>query len=1515
MMPSLFISYRRVDSGGHAGRLFDRLRSWYSKDELFFDVSTIDWGEDFPEKIDRAIRSAKAVLVVIGPGWLEILNERAGRSGVDFVRRELTIAIQRRVANEVKVLPILVGGAQMPSITSLHADLRDKIGRLLNYQAREFPADDVGLWDCQFDHLRQRLSRVKGVPPPCAQWALAEGSPTRSFDKFEPTRRPNSLDAQAVEQAFGVVSTALLNWPQMTDGHWIERPELDQLYERVTRHDSAITVLLAGPGEGKSALLSRLSARLSGADVVLLAIKADTIPRKTATLSELNQWIDCGTPTTQALLQLAEDRRVVVLIDQLDALSELMDQHSERLSVLITLINAIRAVPNLHVLVSCREFEFRNDVRFKALDAEEVSLARLSWDQVEPILAARGFETNGWSGDVREVLRTPQHLAMFLDYLADKENVPLFNNYQGLLARIVAERLQEAHGTRTVEAAERIAADMALEEELWVGRGRFEQEFGVEIQRLEEAGFLVRSDNGLSISFRHQTLFDFLRARTFLRDQESLADYIVDQKQQSLFVRPILWNALNYLRASDKAVYRRQFGDLWTRPDLRPHVRRLLVDFLGRITDPDDQEVHWLFPKLHESVLRPKILRAIAGSRGWFARLESRLPSLMTTEPDIALEVVATLGRAASFDPNLVLRAVDQHWVTDKRYLQCALAVMRNFTAWDESSVDVVCKLADYAPEDAFVIQYIAKQISKSSPNLAPKVPVRYLRARTKRIDTHRVALLSQLAPDVSITAKLGSALRVGDQLNAYERLIDNSTDWYSIDEVARRAPRAFVEEIWPWLGELFIRLGREERPLFNQYRRHHGLAFMRETSEKQPLQVAIERAIRDLAETEVEYFLKFLHKNKSTDLMVLHRLLALGLEKIAREHPATVLQYLLEDPRRFAIGNINNEHCDSQTLILAIVPSLTNDEAFGLEKAITELMWYRSAAEGEDAGLRLEQQKWTRERRLRLLRAFPFERLSKSGQKHIREEERAFPGVRAEHKVVRAGYVGSPMSAKQMEKATDDEILRLFEELTDEVAWDHPKRSHDFVGGSIQASREFAGFARNAPHRALNLIRRFQAGKTERPAGAALVEMAKVLPTADELVTCVHELDEREFASEHFRTDSARCMKELARRFGGLGDQTCGLLEKWITNWQPETDPATTEGKGGHSRTAVESNVPGEHYQESLLWDHRSPQIVPAGNYPVLEALMWGYLRRTPPLVNNWLAVLERHLAREENPAVWCEVSVDLWRLREADRARAARFLESLFSTCPEVFLNASGVSLIAHVLTWLPAELLDRVIDAWISGSWQGGPQAAGEILALTHCRKPDDANTRVRIERIMAGDDHDQRTVEELRLGVTHTLVAAWSEPTLRAMATSLLVRVASLGGTAVEQALSAIFRKAEPLPADDHTRALLETLLKRPSILTKEIHFLIKGLKGLLCDGWNANLVYQIVDAVMLEEAGDLGDIGTMFAANVGGLSDIVLTLHRIPETREVGLNLFERLMDMDSYELDERIAIFDRPPFE
>ena len=166
MQPSVFISYRRADTGGHAGRLFDRLSRWFDAGEVFFDVDTFDAGEVFPEGIERAIRAAKVVLVVIGPGWLEDLNTRAAGRQTDYVRQEVAVAIHRQAADGgVLVLPVLMGGAGMPSREALHSDLRGEIGRLSDYQAHTFQGNQAE-WDRQFVRLREAIARVGGVPKP-----------------------------------------------------------------------------------------------------------------------------------------------------------------------------------------------------------------------------------------------------------------------------------------------------------------------------------------------------------------------------------------------------------------------------------------------------------------------------------------------------------------------------------------------------------------------------------------------------------------------------------------------------------------------------------------------------------------------------------------------------------------------------------------------------------------------------------------------------------------------------------------------------------------------------------------------------------------------------------------------------------------------------------------------------------------------------------------------------------------------------------------------------------------------------------------------------------------------------------------------------------------------------------------------------------------------------------------------------------------------------------------------------
>ncbi len=58
-MPRIFISYRRDDSAGHAGRLHDRLVGHFGEGLVFMDVDTIKPGLNFVEVVQEAVGSCE----------------------------------------------------------------------------------------------------------------------------------------------------------------------------------------------------------------------------------------------------------------------------------------------------------------------------------------------------------------------------------------------------------------------------------------------------------------------------------------------------------------------------------------------------------------------------------------------------------------------------------------------------------------------------------------------------------------------------------------------------------------------------------------------------------------------------------------------------------------------------------------------------------------------------------------------------------------------------------------------------------------------------------------------------------------------------------------------------------------------------------------------------------------------------------------------------------------------------------------------------------------------------------------------------------------------------------------------------------------------------------------------------------------------------------------------------------------------------------------------------------------
>jgi hypothetical protein len=137
----VFISYRRQETSGLAGRLYERLAGRLSDDQVFMDVDTIAPGLDFAEVITEAVSTCEVLLAVIGPRWLDAKDEDGKRrleDPDDIVRLEIAAALERNI----RVIPILVEGAQMPRSQQLPEDLTELARRnALSLRHESFRAD------------------------------------------------------------------------------------------------------------------------------------------------------------------------------------------------------------------------------------------------------------------------------------------------------------------------------------------------------------------------------------------------------------------------------------------------------------------------------------------------------------------------------------------------------------------------------------------------------------------------------------------------------------------------------------------------------------------------------------------------------------------------------------------------------------------------------------------------------------------------------------------------------------------------------------------------------------------------------------------------------------------------------------------------------------------------------------------------------------------------------------------------------------------------------------------------------------------------------------------------------------------------------------------------------------------------------------------------------------------------------------------------------------------------------
>jgi nucleoside phosphorylase len=1322
--------------------------------------------------------------------------------------------------------------------------------------------------------------------------------------KFQSTGKPSNtitISESSLKEEFLNASKGLLKSKRtLGDNQQITRPELEQLIDRIETETFSSTIVLGEPGCGKSALMATLGHWAVEAKYVLLAIKADYLSNTVNTIEDLQQDIQISRHPKEAVKAIANTEKVILLIDQLDAVSELLDRQPGRLNMLLSFIQSLSETKNVHIVATCREFEFRHATQFARLDCfPRLDLQLPTWKQISPILEKEKHNPHSMGEPLRELLRNPFHLNIFLEIAKPGQ---VFESFPNLLDRLWEKRIRDQPQMAFLT---KLAERMTEEEVLWLPAAIADE--SPEICRsLEQSGILITNQDNSTLGFCHQTLYDHTLARSFARDSKSLADFVLE-RQDGLFIRPILLRNLNYLRGTACQKYQGEIQALLntSKQQVRSHIRTLAIEFVGAQSNPDPTEAGLLVPLLN-SEEAIKVLDSMMGSPGWFKRLRDRSEFLQWLEKPVeqAVYCCPLLTAAASFAAEDVWSLLEEYWLNDPTYDFLSIRVLFNIGQWTPERVWLTQQVIQRSNIDWNNVAAIAERIAETLPSHAARVIHAHLEQRLAQAISASQISPPELPPDTDQVQRDAHEYKYDPRM-PLEHLLKSESDFYELEKFAQANPKAFLESIWRWFTNLVDRISREFNLNSTSYREDFLVSLDREPNiDSGKIIDALLSAILELARQDRQAFLTFVTQNLQSDLLLVHRLLARGLEEIATQEPQFILNYLVGDRRRLCLrDSIDENHCDTKCLISSICPHLSPDDREKIENAIHQFDYYHPWENCEpDDRFRLLQE--NRIYRLQLLLAFPDECLSPAGKRLRDEEIRAFPSAVAEDRyptVTGAQIVGPRMTKEEMSRASDSELLNLFDKLSGETRWDRSLsvRANDLsrAGGAIQQSNEFGKLVKNDPDRCLRILPQLQPQRHESYAGKAIVNLSEIEFPTSKLIQIVEGLNQCGFSSEYFRDCAAGALEKIAERNQGLPLPVLGLLESWLpTHTKPELEYYQSKNER-HSDLKL-----------PILFGFRGSHILPDGRGNIVPAIAEGYLRQNPPNLEGWEKFIRSQLGVEPHPAVWVYILRRMEPLLNGDRAQATELFDTVIHNYPKVLQYQFALYFIAHKVGWFePKETVQSWLEMLRANNSNFSQQAYGELLLIQYFQYQEEWSVE-RIRYHLATQDN-----EAILCGLAHAASHLWSQTRCRVIAAEILYTLASSSTESIQHAVASVFRwSRDRFQLNPGMVKIVEAICKNRGALLAAANDLTEIIETKNLVDNNPKIVVKVCQSLTGIFA-DLTNPAPATAFIGESLTTIAIQLHRQPLYRDIGLQIFEDLLALNLRETRSALETLDRKP--
>lgn len=870
------------------------------------------------------------------------------------------------------------------------------------------------------------------------------------------TARNLSLDATLVQRLAEMTQLYLRRTRRLhIGGRKIKRQQATDAFERLSERQR---VLVAGAaGSGKSVVAAEVTDLARHAGWTILVLTMDRLP-DAGTAHSLGTALGLPDSPTTVLAGVAGGGDALLVLDQVDAISVTSGRHPERLSLVEDLLGQAASHPRLRILLACRQFDLDNDRELRSVAADEdtavVSIGPLDRSVVNGVLAEAGLMTE-LPSELAELLTIPLNLAIYVELAkAGVSNLSGGRSLTGLYEEYWTKKREACRVARSssdewLAVIDRLVEYMSNHQTLAVPSAVLD-DLDMQVSVMASEGVLT-SDNG-SVTFFHETFFDYCFARRFVSAGENLRELLLAQ-EQDLFRRAQVRQLLTYERAMAFPTYLTDLGWLLTAADVRIHIKALVVALVQTIADPQPQEWALLRPIAMnpESPLHGRLWQALRANQAWFPVLDESgdwsawLNSREDAIKDTALWALTGMTSRFADEAAELLHAMptDEAWPSRLRRFMRAADIHAGRPLFDL----FLKAVADgyYDGDSAHGLWDTMRGLGALRPEWATEVVSLLL---------HRALATGTDNPFTLSGPLAGAPHALSDQ---------------TVRGLAWGAPAAFAEGILPHILEIVRRNARPEwgggdvlldalwGGMLRIYRSQAGL--------KDDLYAAMDDALRALAKLDPAYAKRMFDRLRADRHESAWFLLARGYAANPHQFADEAVAWLAKTPGALHLGYTDAPHWVSRELIAAVTPRCGETE---LNQLLAVLIGYTSPFERT---YEARHQRGYGE--LCLLNAVDSARLSDDARSRRAELRRKFLRDDAEPPVGWSGGVAAPpIPEDRARKMTDRQWLRAMARHGASGA--RLRRDGKLVGDASVQAQVLETIASEAPQRFARLLLRF---------------------------------------------------------------------------------------------------------------------------------------------------------------------------------------------------------------------------------------------------------------------------------------------------------------------------------------------------------------------------------------------------------------------------------------------------------